>query len=259
MTITETLFGGLLAVALLFFINRRFGLSNYWSVILAGGLPFLAYLGYSARETPAGDVLAIHLVVFMATAAVLGVFSSIRKKKEKMHWAPKLIIAFFVLLVIFNAVLLSIATHGLPDVLASWLLPNQDRQSVHTGFPGVIPHDRNKLYEEHQQRVQEQRNLGWKIEVQGLDQLVSDAPTNIKLILHDAQDQPVAADRVTLGFWRMANSKDDRQIVLQPANAGEYQADIVLPDAGRWIVEIHIERGKDTFHTKRSLLVNEPA
>lgn len=257
MTITETLFGGLLAVAVLFFINRRFGLSNYWSGILAGGLPFLAYLGYSAQQAPAGDVLAIHLVVFMATAAVLGVFSSVRKQKEKMHWAPKLLIAFFVLLVIFNAVLLSIATHGLPDAVSGWFLPNQDRQTVHTGFPGVIPHDRNKLYEEHQQRVQEQRDLGWQIEAQGLDQLVSGATNPLKLILRDAQGQPIAADRVTLGFWRMANSKDDRQLVLQPAGAGEYQADVMLPDAGRWVVEIHIERGKDIFHTKRSLLVNE--
>lgn len=258
MTITETLFGGLLAVALLFFINRRFGLSNYWSGILAGGLPFLAYLGYSARQAPAGDVLAIHLVVFMATAAVLGVFSSFRNKKEKMHWAPKLIIAFFVLLVIFNAVLLSIATHGLPDAVSGWLLPNQGRQTVHTGFSGVIPHDRNKLYEEHQQRMQEQRNLGWQIEVQGLDELVSGVASKLQLILRDAQGQPIAADRVTLGFWRMANRKDDRQLALQPVTAGVYQADIMLPDAGRWLVEIHIERAEDSFHSKRSLLVNEP-
>lgn len=258
MTLTETLFGGLLAVVLVFFIGRRLGLSNYWSGILGGLLPFLAYLGFSARAWPGGDVLAIHLVVFMATAAVLGVFGSIRKKKERMHWAPRLIIAFFVLLVIFNAALLSIATHGLPDAVSGWFLPNQGGQTVHTGFSGVIPHDRNKLYEEHQQRIEEQRNLGWQVDVQGLDALKSDVAATIKATVRDAQGRPLVADRAQLGFWRMANSKDDRTLELQAVGAGEYQSGITLPDPGRWVVELRIEHGKDVFHTRHSVLVGEP-
>jgi nitrogen fixation protein FixH len=62
-----------------------------------------------------------------------------------------------------------------------------------------------------------------------------------------------------LGFWRMANSKDDRTMRLQPAGAGIYQGEAMLSDAGRWVVEIHIERGKDVYHTKKSLLVNDPS
>ena len=119
---TETLFGGLLAVALIFFIARRLALSTYWSGILGAVLTFLAYLAYSAGQWPGIDVLAIHLVVFTATAAMLGIFSSLRQAKSKMHWAPKLIIAFFMLLVLINAALLSIATHGLPDSLSAWLV-----------------------------------------------------------------------------------------------------------------------------------------
>jgi nitrogen fixation protein FixH len=255
MTMTETLFGGLLAVVLIFFVARRLSFSGYWSAILAGLLPFLAYLAYAVSHPQGGDILAIHLVVFLATAAVLGVFSVTWKKKEKMHWAPKLIIAFFVLLALLNAALLSIATHGLPNWITDLLLPSQDQEAVHTVFPGTVPHDRNKLYEPHQQQVQEQRNLGWQVDVQGLDELKSGVPHALKLTVRDAQDQPVQADNVTFGFWRMANSKDDRAVQLQPAGAGEYQGEILLSDAGRWVVEIHIERGKDAFHTKKSLLV----
>ncbi len=257
-TMTETLFGGLIAVVLIFFIGRRLHLSSYWSAILAGLLPFLAYLAYGVTHPQDGDVLAIHLVVFLATAAVLGVFSVTWKKKEKMHWAPKLLIAFFVFLAIFNAILLSVATHGLPNWVVGWFLPSQDKEKVHTVFPGVIPHDRNKLYEPHQQQVQEQRNLGWQVEVQGLDELKSDVNTPVKLIVRDAQGQPVEADSVTFGFWRMANSKDDRSMELKSSVPGEYQGEILLSDAGRWVVEIHIERGKDVFHTKKSLLVDDP-
>src|SRR5674476_339744 len=47
MSFTETLFGGLLIVVVLYFLARRSGLSNYWSVLLSGAIPVLAYLGYS--------------------------------------------------------------------------------------------------------------------------------------------------------------------------------------------------------------------
>jgi nitrogen fixation protein FixH len=253
---TETLFGGLLAVVLIFFVGRRFGLSNYWSGILGGALPFLAYLGLSAGHWPDGDVLAIHLVVFMATAGVLGVFSSIRRHQEKMHWAPKLIIAFFVMLTVFNAVLLSISTHGLPDSVTAWFLPNQDKVRVHTAFPGVVPHDRNKLYEEHQQRVAEQRDLGWLVEIAGLEQLKSGIPAMLTIKVRDARGTPVIADAVTSIFWRMANSKDDRGHEMQVGQPGEYSAEITLPDPGRWIVHIDIRRGAESYQTQHSLLVD---
>lgn len=259
MTMTQTLFGGLLGVVLIFFSGRKLHLSSYWSAILAGLLPVLGYLGYGVSQPQGGDVLAIHLVVFMATAAVLGVFSITWKKKEKMHWAPKLIIAFFVMLALLNAALLSIATHGLPGWVTSRVLPGEDRAPVHTVFPGVIPHDRNKLYEQHQLQVAQQRNLGWQLEVEGLDGLKSGVRQTLKLTLRDAHGQPIAADRVMLGFWRMANSEDDRTMRVQPAGAGVYQGEVMLSDAGRWVVEIHIERGKDVFHTKKSLLVDEPS
>lgn len=257
-TITETLFGGLLAVALLFFAARRLGLPRYWSGVLAGLVPFLAYLGYSLSHAQGGDVLAIHFVVFMAGAAVLGVFSGLWGRQEKMHWGPKIIISFFVFLVLFNAFLLSVAMHGLPDAVSSWLLPNPDKVTVHTAFPGVVPHDQNKLYEPHQQQLEQQRNLGWQVEVQGLDQLKSGVPGTLRVIVRDAQGQPLQVDRVALGFWRMADSRDDHTLELQPGAPGEYQTEVTLADAGRWVSEIHVERGQDVFHTKRSLLVDTP-
>lgn len=255
MNLTATLFGGLLAVVVLFLIGRRFGLSSYWSGTLSAALPFLAYLGYSAGAWPSGDVLAVHLVVFMATAGVLGVFSTIRQKKEKMHWAPKLIIAFFLLLVVINAGLVSIATHGIPDRVADWFMPSQGADQVHTVFPGVVPHDRNKLYEPHQQQLEQQRKLGWQVEIEGLDTLRSGQPSPVKLVVRDAQGQPVAAERALLGFWRMANSKDDRLLELEPGKPGEFQTELSLPDSGRWVVEIGIARGQDIYQAKRAIEV----
>ncbi|TSA48997.1 MAG: nitrogen fixation protein FixH [Nitrosomonadales bacterium] len=257
MTFTETLFGGLLAVVFLFLAARRAGLSNYWSAVLSGALPFLAYLGYSAKAAPGGDVIAVHFSVFVATAAVLGVFSSMRRKKEKMHWAPKLIIAFFASLVLLMAAFLAISMHGLPDWLARRILPNAAHTTLHTGFPGVTPHDRNKLYEPHQQRMAAQRNLGWQVKLEGLDSLHRGVAGDITLRVTDAKGVPVNADSATLGLWRMANSQDDRKFELTPISPGVFHAGITLPDAGRWIAEMYVQRGQDSYLAQQPLVVAE--
>src|SRR5665647_3839129 len=135
MSMTETLFGGLLLAVALFLGSRRLVLSNFWAGILSGALPFIAYLAYSARQWPGGDVLTIHFVVYLATAGVLMSFGGIQRKKQKMHWAPRLIIAFFVGLVIFNAALLSISMHGLPDSLANLYTSPSPRDGLLSRMP----------------------------------------------------------------------------------------------------------------------------
>ena len=44
LSMTETLFGGLVVAAVLFFVIRKAGLSNFWAGILSGILPFIAYI-----------------------------------------------------------------------------------------------------------------------------------------------------------------------------------------------------------------------
>lgn len=258
MTMTETLFGGLIAVVLMFMIGRRVGLSSYWSGILGGVLPFLTYLVLSMDQWPGADVLAIHLVVFLATAALLGVFSNTQKSRVKMHWAPKLIIGFFVLLALINAALLSIATHGLPEVIAKWVLPNHGSQRLHTGFSGAIPHDRNKLYEAHQQRMETQKNLGWQVHVRGLEQLRSGVSAPIDVTVRDARQSSLAADRVSIEFWRVANRKDDIVLELDRMAVGEYQTTVTLPATGRWIAVLNVGRESDIHQTQYPLQVDAP-
>jgi hypothetical protein len=258
MTITETLFGGLFAVALLFMMARRVGLSYYWSAILGGALPFLAYLGWSMATTGlGGDVLAIHLVVYMAGAAVLGVFGNMQSKKEPMHWAPKLLIAFFVVLTLFMAAFVSIATNGLPDSVAQLIMPNAHNQATHTRFPGAVPHDRNHLYEPHLQRLEQQRNLGWQVELKGFDGVKENIPAQVQIVANDNQGSPIEGATVTLDLWRMANSADDRKVEMAATGAGTYGAELKLGDAGNWIVEIYVERGQDSYLVQQPLTVAE--
>lgn len=248
-SMTETLFGGLLLAALLFFASRRLGLSAFWAGIFSALLPFLLYLVYASRHWGGGDVLAIHFALYLANAGVLVVFSGLRQKKTAMHWAPKLIIGFFIGLVAVNAALLSIAGRGLPDRLASLLLPNPDKQRVHTTFPGTVPHDPNKSYQDHLARVEQQRALGWQVTLQGLDALESHRSARLELHLLDKNGAPVSQADVRAELWRIANSRDDQQLRFEESAPGLYRQQLNLPDAGRWLLEIVIQ--KDGYHYRQ--------
>ena len=257
LSMTETLFGGLIIAAILFFVVRKAGLSNFWAGILSGILPFIAYIAYSTQHWPGGDVLTIHFAVYLANAGLLIVFGGMQKKKESMHWAPKLIIGFFVGLVLLNAVFLSISTRGLPDMITRAILPNPANGQVHTGFPGIIPHDKNKLYESHVQDIEQQKNLAWNVDVQGLDVLKNNLASNVVIKLSDKQNQPIIAATVTIELWRMANSADDQTIQFSETKPGEYHAILRLSDEGLWLTDLEIVKGEAHYALKQPISVGQ--
>ncbi|MCB5186707.1 FixH family protein [Methylobacillus caricis] len=255
LTIAETLFGGLLFAIALFFIVRRLGLSNFWAAVLSGALPFVCYIVYSTQHWAGGDVMAIHFAVYLANAGLLGVFGGMQQKKQSMHWAPKLIIGFFIFLVVSNAALLSIAGRGLPQNLASVFLPTPENQRVHTGFPGVMPHDRNKSYQPHLQQLEQQQELGWHLSLQGLDELRPDRGQRVGAVLQDNDGKAVTGADVQLNFWRMANSRDDKIYDAIEQGGGEYISEVTLPDSGRWVVEVLVKQGDKRYRKQQSLFI----
>jgi len=257
LSMTETLFGGLVVAAIIFFLVRKAGLSNFWAGILSGLLPFIAYLVYSTKHWPGGDVLTIHFAVYIANAGLLIVFGGMQKKKENMHWAPRVIIGFFMGLLLLNAIFLSVATRGLPDLLTRYFLPNPENRQVHTGFPGVIPHDRNKLYDFHVQDIEQQKNLGWIVEVKGLDLLKNNLASNIVIKLSDKQHRPIVGATITIEFWRMANSADDQTIRFSETKQGEYHSMLRLSDEGLWLSHLEILKGEAHYKLKQSITVGK--
>jgi len=136
MTFTETLFGGMLAIVILYYVSRTIGLSNYWSSLLSGVTGLVTFLGYGLTHGLEGDVVAIHIAFYTATAGVLGLFGKISESGIKLHWIPKIILTFFVTLILLMALFLSISIYGLPH-WASKFMPNTNKQKVHTNFSGT--------------------------------------------------------------------------------------------------------------------------
>lgn len=256
LSMTETLFGGILFSAVMFFSIRKLGLSNFWAGIFSGLVPFIAYLYYSTKFWGGGDVLAIHFAVYLANAGLLIVFGGMQHNKQKLHWAPRVIVIFFISLVVLNAVFLSLSTRGLPDSLAKSWLPNPEQGNLHTGFPGVIPHDKNKSYEPQLQQIDEQKALGWKVKILGLKEIKPKQPATITIQLSDKNQQAVTGANITLALWRMANSRDDQTLVFSEVAPGQYEVSCTLTAEGRWLTHLQISRGDDRYTSKQSLFVD---
>jgi nitrogen fixation protein FixH len=254
-SMTETLFGGLLISLILFFGARAIRLSGFWAGIVSGALPFLSYLYYSQQHWAGGDVLTIHFAVFLASGGLLMVFAGMQDKKQSMHWGPKVIVSFFIILVLLNAMFLSISTRGLPDALVRWILPNPEQQQVHTAFPGLVPHDKNQLYQPHLQQIEKQRQLGWKLDTSALKAIQLGIKQPIVFKLQDAQDQAVTHANITLGLWRMANSMDDKKLQFDEISPGVYQSQLELQQEGRWIADINVQRGENSLHQQQAVFV----
>ena len=244
---TETLFGGMLLAAALFFMTRRLGLSNFWAGVLSGVVPFVLYLIYSQQHWAGGDVLTIHFAVYLASAGLFVVFGGMQKKNESLHWAPRLIIGFFIGLVVLNAVLLNVSMRGIPDIISDMLLPNPQHETIHTAFPGLVPHDLNQLYTPHLRQVEAQRDLGWQVNIEGLDNLHSQQKHAVTIHLLDKQGQAITQANVHVSMWRMANSHDDQKYLFTESTAGVYQTEMLLPDEGRWLFELHIQQGDNSY------------
>ncbi len=257
LSIAETLFGGLIFAIGLYFLLRVFRVANFWAAVLSGAIPFVLYIVYSTQHWAGGDVLAIHFAVFLANAGLLGVFGSMKQNKQTMHWGPKIIIGFFICLVISNAILLSVAGRGLPQSLTSMFLPSPENQRVHTAFPGIMPHDRNKSYQPHLEQLQQQQALGWQLKLIGADTLSPGKQQQMLVQVRDEHGNAVTQAEVTLNFWRMANSRDDKVYPLVEQAGGEYAADVLLPDSGRWVAEVLVKQGDQRYRKQESLFIGD--
>jgi hypothetical protein len=136
-----TIFGGMLLTVLLYGGGRALRLSNFWAAVLACALPSFAYVAHAVAVWPGLDVVTIHVVAYPTVAVLLYQLYGSRAGHElNVHWAPKLMIIFFVLITVIFGGFVYIAGQGLPPALARLILPGAKDKNIHTGFAGVVAH-----------------------------------------------------------------------------------------------------------------------
>lgn len=255
MNLLYTLFGGMLLTALLYGGLRYVRVGNFWSAVAASGLMALAYIVYAALSRPSLDTVAMHLVAYPTVAVVLAQLYDTRKGGG-LHWAPRLIVGLFLTVSILYGGLVYISSHGLPQGVVQWFLPNVQGKAVHTGFAGVVAHDEAaaKGIGQHLKAEHALASLGWQVEVLGLDRLSAGRAGEVMVRLSDRQGMAVDAARVGLVFARPGQSAGALS-PLERLSQGNYRGPVEPMPAGAWVAYLVVDTGKQSIPIEHTIEV----
>ncbi|HNQ04782.1 MAG TPA: FixH family protein [Thiobacillaceae bacterium] len=243
MNLPVSIFGGMLLTVLLYALGRGLRLANFWSAVMAAGVPGGLYLFYAALSRPGLDVITMHVVAYPTVAVMLGLlYGDKARAMGGGHWAPRVMVLFFLLITLLFGGFVYVARQGLPAGLAALLLPNAGRGGVHTGFAGVVAHggDAAKGIAQHRAMENKLARLGWTVEVVGLDALRPAHVNEVRVLVRDRTGALVPDIRVHLALGRPGQTPRE-SVLLEPQGEAGYLAFVGLPGEGAWLAELSLE------------------
>jgi len=239
--------GGVLVELLLFVLLRRlFRLDGKAAGMAIALLAVLLYVPWAILTWPGADVFAIHLAIFLTVAYALGMVGS--RVGRGWHWAPALIVGFFVVVVATNVVFLGVAEQGITGLFAEMLPKPRGSQVVDSRFPGTVSHDYQKkesLYNDYLRQVEIQQGRGWQVQKGWLYRPVAGQPATFVVVVNDKAGAAVAGATVSGRFLRTSSSRDDFEFVMNEVAPGDYRATLTMPLHGLWQLVLQIRRGDD--------------
>ena len=255
-----------LAFVLLYKFTRLSGKQ----VALIVALAVLAiYLPLAIIAWPGADVLAIHLALYLITPYGLGIITAhweaMGREREGrfFHWAPATIVVFFMLIAVVDAIIISLASNGMPTHWAERLLPEpKGGGKVSSFFPGTVYHDfqeKEELYNEYLEQLQRQHERGWQVHRGWTETPVAGQSIPFQVEVFDKGGAPVAGASVNIEFLRPSDRRADQSVTLVEEEPGRYGSRVALPLPGVWDVLIHIRRGEDLHEVRGMTTVQDPA
>jgi nitrogen fixation protein FixH len=260
MSLFQTLFGGALLIVVLYYLLRLFGVSNYWRGVISGIVPVIAYMGSSIAHWPGGDVISMHMAVYLATATVLTVIGGRKPGMAKtLHWGPKVIIGFFLVLFVIDGALLMISGQGVPPVVAKWFLPpaKKTAQVPHTAFSGVVPHGEEaaKTINQFMASANRQDKLGWDVSLTGLDRLSMGSQVSVTLTAKGPDGQPLRGASSVLALLRPGLAQPEQMLDLVETDPGVYRGELILSLPGLWVAAVRLQRANDRYEMQQHIEV----
>lgn len=255
MNLFVTIFGGMLLTVLLYAAARGLRLSNFWAAVLACGVPTFAYLAYAVALWPGLDVVTLHVIAYPTVAVLLfQLYGEKAGQQQGVHWAPKLMVGFFVTITVVFGAFVYIAGKGLPPALASLLLPGVKDKTIHTGFAGVVAHgeDAAKGIGHHLNMDSKLAKLGWHLEVDGLDGLRTGRTETVEVRVMGNNGEGVEKVGVSLAFGRPGQAPAHASM-LADAGGGRYLAQASLPEGGAWLATLQLESRGERIVLERAV------
>lgn len=270
-----TLFSGVvISLALFFFFYKGLGKSGKLSALLTILTTQAIYIPLATLNWAGLDVFAIHFAFFTMTAYGMGIITSnrdARLKRDKnassgwFHWAPATIVGFFLILVMVDSTIITLASKGASSEFISQFLPEPRRESasnVTSAFPGTVSHDFHKkydLYNNYVAQLKTQRERGWKIGDGWLEQPRLNQPGMFRINVLDKNGLAVSGAEVQVSFLRPSDKALDQEFVLPEGAPGYYGMPVSLPAPGLWTVVISVTRGDEVHEVKGETWIEEAA
>lgn len=228
------------------------------------------YVPLSIIYWPGGDIFTIHIAIYLIASLAFGMIAGARQERAAMaggggrgriHWGPVVIIAFFVLLVAVDSVLVMLAQGGLSPAITRDILPTpHGRGQVSSVFPGTISHDFQKkelLYNEYLAKIEQQRERGWQIRKGWVETPVLGEPATFIVDARTRDGNPLRGAEIQGQFLRPSDSRQDTAFVMNEVEPGFYRADLRLGSPGDWNLILELRKGEDVHEIRASTSVRE--
>jgi len=261
---------GVLSAFILFFVFYKL---LRWNNKLAAVCTILLVLGVyiplAVLDWPGLDVFAIHFAFFVMSGYGLGIITSHRINRQRLHahlgeeepedttagwfhWAPASIVGFFLVLAMVDATIITLASRGASaDFMARFLPePRNAVGPVTSVFPGAVANDYQEKYDQFNHYLEQkvaQKALGWTIAGGWQVAPKVDQAAVFSLQVKDDKGQPVTGADVEVQFLRPADQRLDKRFALPEAGGGQYGNQIALDAPGQWSVVVRITRD-DVLH-----------
>ena len=199
-------------------------------------------------DWPGVDVFAIQIAIYGITIYLLAILHSQAiihqqnivagiESKKPLHWAPLVIVGFFVVVVSVDSIFITIAQKGSDSLLRGLFIPEPKKGGeVSSYFPGIIEHnyhEKEDQYNQYQQRLDKQRQRGWKVKYGWENKPVANQKATLILSLVNEKGQVIKDAIISGSFQRGNTSKQDQPIELKE-QGDVYKVDVVLKYPGRW-------------------------
>ncbi|VAW96330.1 hypothetical protein MNBD_GAMMA23-1742 [hydrothermal vent metagenome] len=230
------------------------------------------YIPLLIADWPGVDIFAIQFAIYGVTLYLLTILHSqaLQQKQnekegvkviKKWHWAPLLIVGFFVVVVSVNSVFITVAQQGSDSLSSMFLIPEpKSGGDVSSYFPGIIEHnfhEKEDQYNQYQQRLDEQRQRGWEIKYGWIVIPVANKTAIFQLSLRDAKQQAITGAKVRGSFQRGNTSKQDQPVELKEFEAGVYRVDISLKYPGRWELKLKVDSSQGDYNINATTNVSK--
>ncbi len=128
-------------------------------------------------------------------------------------------------------------------------------------YPGSVVNDYFENYErfnQHAQRLESQRRLGWDLSTEIPSLPVAGQPLRIVVRAEDGEGRRLPGAEVSVHFVRNINARKDRRVRLADAGGGRYAGMVRLPAPGNWDVLTTVRADGKTYTARRYLWVEGP-